>query len=215
MPPPWFWMAATAGLLLAVLFWMRGTDSPATAIRPERSAVSAAPDSRARADDREATTSPPPFPRVDRIAGPPAEPAPMPAPTASDGNHEDAAVATATPAREGLPAAPTAPASAIAAADAPAPLPDAPASAPASAPPPAARGAIARLSQLPPAERKQLPAMKLSMHMWNERPAQRFVIIDGHRYIEGDRVGGAVITAIDGEGVILDLHGRPVRIPIR
>lgn len=71
------------------------------------------------------------------------------------------------------------------------------------------------VAELPAEERRQLPALKLSMHMWNERPAQRFVILDGIRYGEGDRVGAAVITAIDTSGVVLDLNGRAVRLPLR
>jgi hypothetical protein len=53
------------------------------------------------------------------------------------------------------------------------------------------------------------------MHMWNPQPAQRFVILDGTRYGEGDRVGPATITAIDTDGVVLDLNGRAVRLPLR
>ena len=213
LPPPWFWIAAIAALLLAAaLFWMRGREAPGAAVRTERPAADTAPGSSAQVDAREAATSPSPFPRVDRIVAPPAEPASMPAASAAPGaeeKDEDAAIATTTQAREAI-VTPTTPAPAAATSDTPASPPDAPASAPM-----AARGPIARLSELPPAERKQLPAMKLSMHMWNERPAQRFVIIDGQRYVEGDRIGGAVIDAIDSDGVILDLNGRAVRIPIR
>jgi general secretion pathway protein B len=214
--PPWLWIAAaTALLLVAALLWMRGRNAPESAARDEQKpAANTVQEARAPVDDREpAITSPPPFPRVDRIAAPPAEPAPMPAPAASptpraEEQDEDDIIAAA-PARETI-ATPTAPAPAVAATDAP----PSPANAPTSAPTPT-RDAIARLSELPPEERKQLPAMKLSMHMWNERPAQRFVIIDGQRYVEGDRIGSAVVDAIDSDGVILDLNGRAVRVPIR
>jgi len=212
MPPTWFWIAATAALLLAAaLLWMRGGNAPGSAARSERPAASVAPDASTRADPREPATSPPPFPRVDRIVAPPAGPAPAPAPAVlpAPGTEEnDDAIAATTRAREAI-STPTPPATTDAT-DPPAPPPDAPASAPATP-----RGAIARLSELPPGERKLLPEMKVSMHMWNERPAQRFVIIDGQRYTEGDRIGGAVIDAIDTDGVVLDLDGRAVRVPIR
>jgi general secretion pathway protein B len=71
------------------------------------------------------------------------------------------------------------------------------------------------VAELSPEERRQLPALKFSMHMWNEDPEQRFVILDGTRYGEGDRVGPAVVAAIDLDGVRLDLNGRAVRLPLR
>jgi general secretion pathway protein B len=226
MPPPWLWIAATIVLLLvAMLLWMRGRDAPGSVARDEQEpAANTAQEARAPTDEGEPATasSPPPFPRVDRIAAPPAEPAPTPAPAASpapriEEQNDNDAVATTAPAREAT-AAPPPSEPAVTATDAPPSPANTPAPtsapAPASASPPT-RSAIARLSELPPAERKQLPAMKLSMHMWNERPAQRFVIIDGQRYVEGDRIGNAVIDAIDSDGVILDLNGRAVRLPIR
>ena len=71
------------------------------------------------------------------------------------------------------------------------------------------------LSDLDPEQRKSLPPLKLSMHMWNDDPAQRFVILDGNRLREGDRIGDAVVTAISREGVVLDWEGRRLLVPIR
>lgn len=219
MLPPWLWIVATIALLLvALLLWMRGRDASGSAARSEQEATAnTAQEARVSVDEREpAAASPPPFPRVDRIAAPRSEPAPTPASAASpaprtEEQNEDGAVATTAPARDAI-ATLTPSAPAVTATDAPSS--PASASAPTSLPAPT-RGAIARLSELPPEERKQLPAMKLSMHMWNERPTQRFVIIDGQRYVEGDRIGSAVVGAIDSDGVILDLNGRAVRLPIR
>lgn len=84
-----------------------------------------------------------------------------------------------------------------------------------SSPPSAGAGGVEPLSSLSPAERRRLPAMKLSMHMWNAEPSRRFVIIDGTRFVEGDRIGEAVVTRIDPDGVMLDLDGRTVRMPLR
>jgi general secretion pathway protein B len=72
-----------------------------------------------------------------------------------------------------------------------------------------------RLSDLSVDERKALPTLKLSMHMWNDDPAQRFVILDGNRLHEGDRIGDAVVTAITTDGVVLDWNGRRLKLPIR
>jgi general secretion pathway protein B len=71
------------------------------------------------------------------------------------------------------------------------------------------------LSDLDPEQRKALPPLKLSMHMWNDDPTQRFVILDGNRLREGDRIGDAVVTAITREGAVLDWEGRRLLVPIR
>src|SRR5688500_16620835 len=116
MPPPWLlWIAATIVLLLvAMLLWMRGRDAPGSVARGEQEpAANTAQEARAPADEGEPATasSPPPFPRVDRIAAPPAEPAPTPAPAASpapriEEQNDNDAVATTAPAREATAAPP-------------------------------------------------------------------------------------------------------------
>jgi len=71
------------------------------------------------------------------------------------------------------------------------------------------------LSDLDPEQRKALPPLKVSMHMWNDDPMERFVILDGNRLREGDRIGEAVVTAITRDGVVLDWQGRRLLVPIR
>lgn len=73
---------------------------------------------------------------------------------------------------------------------------------------------ILALSDLTPTERRALPPLKLSMHLWSEDPARRFVILDGHRLSEGDRAGNAVVERIDPTGVILAADGRRIRLPL-
>ena len=84
---------------------------------------------------------------------------------------------------------------------------------PTIAPPPASNGAL-QLSDLTADERKELPPLKLSMHLWNDDPRQRLVILDGSRLREGDRVGNAVITAITSDGVLLDWNGQLLKLSI-
>jgi general secretion pathway protein B len=84
-----------------------------------------------------------------------------------------------------------------------------------STPAAAGNSTILRLSDLTIDERRGLPPLKLSMHMWNDDPAQRFVILDGNRLHEGDRIGEAIVTAITTDGVILDWNGRRLKLPIR
>lgn len=53
------------------------------------------------------------------------------------------------------------------------------------------------------------------MHMWDEDPARRFVIIDGTRRAEGDRVGEAVVGQITADSVLLDWNGLRLRLSLR
>lgn len=118
--------------------------------------------------------------------------------------HAPAAPAPASPTSPASPAKPGPPAEAAATTATPAP-------APAAAP----DGRILSLSGLDPDTRKALPPLRLSMHLWNEDPAQRFVILDGQRLGEGDRAGDATIVRIERDGVLLDWNGRGIRIPVR
>ncbi|GAB3360155.1 general secretion pathway protein GspB [Lysobacter tyrosinilyticus] len=71
------------------------------------------------------------------------------------------------------------------------------------------------LADLSNEERQQLPALKISMHMWAPDAANRFAIIDGTRVNEGDRIGDATVEAIQQEGVMLSWRGRRIRLQIR
>lgn len=73
---------------------------------------------------------------------------------------------------------------------------------------------VLALADLTPGERRALPPLKLSMHMWSAAPADRFVILDGDRLGEGDRAGSAVVERIDPDGVILAADGRRIRLPL-
>lgn len=79
----------------------------------------------------------------------------------------------------------------------------------------ASGGTALMLADLAPEQRKALPPLKLSMHMWNDDASRRFVILDGNRLGEGDRIGDAVVTAITRDGVQLDWNGVALKIPLR
>jgi general secretion pathway protein B len=120
------------------------------------------------------------------------------APQPSNGNVSSPVAAAPTPgARVALPAVPAAP---------PPPAPQ---------PQPQSNDNILRLSDLGSDERGQLPPLKLSMHMWNEVPAQRFVIIDGNRLGIGARIGMLTVADIVNDGVVLDWNGRLLKLPLR
>lgn len=174
------------------------------------------------------------FPGVERIEAPGAAPAPEPAPDvplapppmATRAAEEAAADiadrgdrATANPEANATDPSPPSARSSLARTDASTrPETGIAGTAPAATAPvatmPASADAALRLSSLPASQRDRLPALKLSLHMWNEDPARRFAVIDGQRRIEGDRLGDAVIAAIDRDGVVLDLDGQRIRVPL-
>jgi general secretion pathway protein B len=83
-----------------------------------------------------------------------------------------------------------------------APLPAAPAAATATpAPPPplpaASRAPIVtqvrRLADLPPEQRRELPALAVSGSVWSDQPGARFVVLDGQVLREGDRLAAGLV----------------------
>lgn len=68
--------------------------------------------------------------------------------------------------------------------------------------------------QLPYNVRKELPELKMSMHVYSATPAQRFVVLNGNRQVEGDELGGDVhVTEIRSDGVVLTYHGQRFIVP--
>lgn len=80
---------------------------------------------------------------------------------------------------------------------------------------PAIGDQVVSLADLDPEARKQLPPLKLSMHLWNEAPSQRFVIVDGQRLKEGDVLGEIVIERISRDGAVLIWRGSRLKIELR
>lgn len=81
-------------------------------------------------------------------------------------------------------------------------------------PAPATTREPVRLADLSADQRRQLPPLKISMHMWNPSPAQRFAIVDGKRVGEGDRIGDSVVEAITADAVVLAWNGQRLQVPI-
>lgn len=80
---------------------------------------------------------------------------------------------------------------------------------------PATGDQIVSLADLDPEARRQLPPLKLSMHLWNEAPSQRFVILDGQRLKEGDVLGEIVVERISRDGAVLVWRGSRLKIELR
>jgi general secretion pathway protein B len=240
--PRWSWAVFAAALLaLAWLLLARPgaappddpSSTPEDAAAPVAAAASAAKPATGQARDagpglqgrrivvdpaaalpQESATAPRPGP---------ASPAAAPASTIAGGSGGPSSAAAGTGAGAGTGAPATADAgdgSARSASAAPAaPFEPSPAMPPPAAPAqPAASRPDARLlalSDLSAEERRQLPPLKLSMHMWSQDPARRFVILDGQRLAEGDRAGPAVIDAIRSDDVVLAWNGMRLRLSLR
>ena len=127
-----------------------------------------------------------------------------------------------------LPRAPSATAPAVAA-PAPAPVDDVrgiPSAAPTvSAPSRAQPTADASASALPadgrpvaladiaPDLRRQLPPLRMSMHLWSEAPERRLLVLDGQRLRQGDVIGEVVVERIDRDGAVLAWRGARILLP--
>lgn len=95
-----------------------------------------------------------------------------------------------------------------------APPPEAPTpagAAKAPSPPPAAGvdsgDGPAVIWALPYAQRRGIPELKLSMHVYAAEPANRFVIINGNRQVEGDDFEGLKLIEIRNDGIVLEHQG--------
>jgi general secretion pathway protein B len=76
-------------------------------------------------------------------------------------------------------------------------------------------GAIPLVWELPQAEREALLELSISIHVYHQDPKRRFVLINMHRYVEGDRLKekGYRLVRIDPDGIVLDYGEGLVRIP--
>lgn len=179
------WAYALGALLVAVLAFLGWREWNRESPAAPASRVSEAPPPAIQEPVRQA-----PAPVAIEVPAP----APAPAVQAVPARVEAAPVAAVAPAVE----APIEATPAIAAA---------PASEPAPASPP-------RLADLAAGERAALPPLKLTMHVFADDPAARFVILDGRRLGEGAMVAdGVVLRDIDRDGVVIEAQGRALRLP--
>jgi general secretion pathway protein B len=201
----WPWLVLGAMVLLGAMWLVRAL-LPAQATSPEATADNR----KAAAAEAPATTSPSP----ERAAPPLRRPLVVASPAATASTPATTSPPAPRPSNENV-SSPIATAPPLAA-----PAPQPAASAATSAPPvpqsqPQANDNILRLSDLGSEERGQLPPLKLSMHMWNDVPAQRFVIIDGNRLDIGAHIGALTVADIVSDGVVLDWNGRLLKLPLR
>ncbi|KFN49850.1 general secretion pathway protein GspB [Arenimonas composti] len=202
--PAWVWLPSALVLLLAAGWgwreWSRSGDRGATAATTGTAPATAAASEAATVGPAAMPTTAP-VPAASAIPGPPAAaPAPLPAPVPAP-----PAPTPALPRTDPVPASPPA-------APPPAPVAD-PAPAAAVAPVDTDAGLL-RLAELAPGARAALPPLQLTMHVYSEDPARRFVIVDGRRLGEGGIAGdGLVVEAIRRDGIVLVHDGRRLLLP--
>ncbi|MBA8887785.1 general secretion pathway protein B [Dokdonella fugitiva] len=81
-------------------------------------------------------------------------------------------------------------------------------------PPKPAAPALPSVWELPYGTRKELPDLKLTMHVYSSVPAERFIVIEGARHVEGDDLGnGVVLHEISPDGMVLDFKGQRFLYP--
>ncbi|MBB5209587.1 general secretion pathway protein GspB [Chiayiivirga flava] len=192
-------------------WWLRGAPSaPEPAAAPAPSAAAPAPAARDAAPTPTTPTTPA------RATAPPPQTAELPSdPDFVSTERESRPV----PANS---APPVDPAPAASRPAAPAPAPPVATAPPVAAPPAPAIPAVPdepldmlpRLVDLSAAERDALPPLKLTMHVYAADPAARFVLIDGQRLREGDRLSRALaVSEIRRDGAVLEFDGRRFLIP--
>lgn len=80
------------------------------------------------------------------------------------------------------------------------------------------RSSSAPASNLPTADeltaRGGLPELKLELHVYSNKPPERFVFVNGSRYREGDTTQeGAQVEEITRDGVVMNLRGNRFLLP--
>lgn len=132
-------------------------------------------------------------------------PAPAPAATAPAAVPPAGPLVDVPPKSRPLPATPS---------EAPAPatgVPTAPTPAPAPVPS-SSSGDPIPLARLDAGTRRQLPPLRVSMHLYDADPSRRFIILDDKRLGEGDLSGEIVVERIDRDGAVLAWRGTRLRI---
>lgn len=209
-PAPAWWVSAgvgagiAIGITLALLGWnQRGADDalPGSGSVADSSGSDGAPEqSAAPTPTRSPATASTRLPTV--VSAPSAAVAPAQGPPRT-GAVAKSPVAASPVAQAAIAAPPT-----FGGVVTPAPLRPAPAAAGVEPDP-------VSVLQLPPAQRRELPALSVGGVIWSESPANRFVILDGQVVREGGLVApGVTLERIERQAAILRWRGGRLRLPL-
>lgn len=84
---------------------------------------------------------------------------------------------------------------------------------PAAAPPPPLPRDVTPRRDLPAAVRDRIPDYAIDVHVYNDDPARRFILIRGERFGEGSTLeGGHRLLEIAPRGLVIDVDGQKVLI---
>ena len=71
------------------------------------------------------------------------------------------------------------------------------------------------LRDMPSAYRARFPAVRLDVHVYNNDPSRRWIMVDGRRYREGEPLAsGPRIVVIRDDGVVFEHAGERVLLPL-
>jgi len=80
---------------------------------------------------------------------------------------------------------------------------------------PATDGRVPLLAELSDSYRSQIPALHVDVHVYDSRPARRFVMINRNKYREGQRTDdGPMVEQITHEGIVMRHQGRRFRLTL-
>jgi hypothetical protein len=79
---------------------------------------------------------------------------------------------------------------------------------------PAQRNGPPLLNALTPAIRDKVAPVKINIHAYADRPADRFVIVDMKKYQVGDQIpGSGLVREIRADGLVLEHDGVRFQVP--
>lgn len=99
-------------------------------------------------------------------------------------------------------------------------VPEKPQPAPEPAPPPVEAyepesypEPVEPIEEMPPAAHGELPDIELSGHLYSSIPGRSFILVNGRRYREGERLQeGPAVESIEESGAILNYRGERYRV---
>jgi general secretion pathway protein B len=70
---------------------------------------------------------------------------------------------------------------------------------------------LRKFREMPPEFRADFPALDVQVHVFERAPSQRFVIVNGRRYREGERmVEGPAVIEIVKDGIVIEYRGEKI-----
>lgn len=70
---------------------------------------------------------------------------------------------------------------------------------------------LKKFREMPPEYRADFPALKIEIHVYEKTSAQRFVMVNGRKYREGERLAeGPTLIEIAPDGIVLEYRGERV-----